>query len=148
MSARLIDGGVGGEAQRAGQAAPRHPRTHPGVRPNHWHRGCVTSGPVATNPKRGKKMKKVMGLTLAALLGLSVAVASAADVAGKVQSVDQAERVVVLDNGTKLWVAEGHSMDKLKEGAQVKASYEERDGKNIVTIVRSGSLGRLTRAVR
>ena len=29
--------------------------------------------------------------------------------------------------------AEGVTMDQLKEGANVKASYEERDGKNIVT---------------
>jgi Cu/Ag efflux protein CusF len=39
----------------------------------------------------------------------------------------------MLEDGTQLWVAEGQAMDDLKEGASVKASYEERDGKKIVT---------------
>jgi Cu/Ag efflux protein CusF len=78
-------------------------------------------------------MRRAMGLALAVLLGWSVAVASAAEVSGKVQSIDAGERVVVLDNGTKFWVAEGLPIDKLKEGAVVKASYEERDGKSVIT---------------
>jgi len=80
-------------------------------------------------------MKKVMGLALAVLLGLSVGAAWAADVSGKVQTVDPGERVVILDDGTKFWIAEGLSMDGLKEGVRVKASYEERDGKNIATSI-------------
>jgi hypothetical protein len=80
-------------------------------------------------------MKKVVGLTLAVLLGSSVAAVSAADMSGKVQTLDAGERVVVLDNGTKLWVAEGLPMDKLKEGAEIKVSFEERDGKNVITII-------------
>ena len=32
-------------------------------------------------------------------------------------------------------MAEGLSMDALKEGASVKAIYEERDGKKIVTSI-------------
>jgi len=47
--------------------------------------------------------------------------------------VDPVDRAIVLDDGTKLWVAEGLPLDALREGARVKASYEERDGKNIVT---------------
>jgi hypothetical protein len=78
-------------------------------------------------------MKRIMGLTLATLLWVSVAAVSAAEISGKVQALDAGERVVVLDNGTKLWVAEGLPMDKLKEGAEVRASYEERDGKNVIT---------------
>ncbi|PWU25040.1 MAG: hypothetical protein C5B48_03285 [Candidatus Rokuibacteriota bacterium] len=78
-------------------------------------------------------MRTVLGLTLALLLGLGVTFAWAADISGKVQSIDTTERAFVLDNGSKLWVAEGVSMDSLKEGANVKASYEERDGKMIAT---------------
>jgi Cu/Ag efflux protein CusF len=78
-------------------------------------------------------MKSIMGIALAILLALSVAGAYAADTAGKVQSIDRDERMIVLDDGTKLWIAEGVPMDNLKEGAQVQASYEERDGKNVVT---------------
>jgi len=78
-------------------------------------------------------MKKVV-LALSLVLALAGA-AAAADVEGKIQSVDASERAIVLDNGTKLWLAEGVAMDNLKEGAQVKASYEERDGKNVATSV-------------
>jgi Cu/Ag efflux protein CusF len=79
-------------------------------------------------------MKKVVAVAFALVLGLSMA-AWAGEVAGKIQAVDSAERVITLDDGTKLWVAEGIAIDNLKEGAKVKASYEERDGKNVVTSI-------------
>jgi Cu/Ag efflux protein CusF len=79
-------------------------------------------------------MKKVAALALALVLGLSMA-AWAGEVAGKIQAVDSADRVITLEDGTKLWLAEGISLDNLKEGAKVKASYEERDGKNVVTSI-------------
>jgi Cu/Ag efflux protein CusF len=79
-------------------------------------------------------MKKVAALALALVLGLSMA-AWAGEVSGKIQAVDSAERVITLEDGTKLWLAEGISLDNLREGAKVKASYEERDGKNVVTSI-------------
>ena len=78
-------------------------------------------------------MRKVLGVTLALLLGLGVTAGWADDISGKVKSVDQFERTFVLDDGSKIWVAEGVSMEALKEGAEVKASYEERDGKKVAT---------------
>ncbi|HEY7651152.1 MAG TPA: DUF1344 domain-containing protein [Methylomirabilota bacterium] len=78
-------------------------------------------------------MKKALGMVVALLLMVSVVSVWAADVEGKVQRVSPSERMIVLEDGTTLWVAEGLAMDNLKEGATVKASYEERDGKNIVT---------------
>jgi hypothetical protein len=80
-------------------------------------------------------MRTVLGITLALLLGLGVAGAWAENISGKIQSVDPGERAFVLDDGSKLWVAEGVSMDALKEGASVNASYEERDGKKVATSV-------------
>ena len=79
-------------------------------------------------------MAKVLGLALAIVLVLSMA-AWAGEVSGKIQSVDPNERVIVLDDGTKLWVAEGVDIQTLKEGSKVKAAYEERDGKNVVTTI-------------
>jgi len=73
-----------------------------------------------------------MGLAVAVVLALSMA-AWAGELEGKIQKVDQADRMFVLEDGTQAWVAEGVPMDKLKEGAKVKASYEERDGKKIAT---------------
>jgi Cu/Ag efflux protein CusF len=41
----------------------------------------------------------------------------------------------VLEDGTKVWVGESVSIDQLKEGSDVKASYEEKDGKNMATSI-------------
>ncbi len=78
-------------------------------------------------------MKKIVGFALVIALVGSFA-AWAGETSGKIQSVDPVDRAIVLDDGTKLWVAEGLPLDALREGAWVKASYEERDGKNIVTM--------------
>lgn len=78
-------------------------------------------------------MRAAIGALGALLLVVSASVATAADVAGKVQMIDVSARVVTLEDGTKLWMAEGVAIDSLKEGDSVKASYDERDGKNVVT---------------
>jgi hypothetical protein len=57
----------------------------------------------------------------------------AEEVSGKIQKVDTGDRSIVLEDGTQLWLAESVSTDVLKEGATVKASYEEKDGKKVVT---------------
>lgn len=80
-------------------------------------------------------MRKVLGIALVLLLVFSVAGAWAAEIEGKIQKVDLADRMFVLEDGTQLWLAEGLQVDTLKEGASVKASYEERDGKKIATSV-------------
>ena len=80
-------------------------------------------------------MKKAVGLAMAMLLAVGIAGAWAGEVEGKIQSVDTSDRSIVLDDGTKLSIAEGVAMEDLKEGAKVKASYEERDGKKVVTAV-------------
>lgn len=78
-------------------------------------------------------MRKVLVITVALLLVLSVAGAWAGEIQGKIQNVNPADRMFVLEDGTRLWVAEGLSVDTLKEGASVKATFEERDGKKVVT---------------
>jgi len=37
-----------------------------------------------------------------------------------------------------VWIGDSVAIDKLKEGADVKASYEEKDGKNMATSVEVG----------
>ncbi len=56
----------------------------------------------------------------------------AADVEGKVQSVDAGEGTVTLDNGMKIWLSDGA---EVKEGTEVRISYEEKDGKPVATSV-------------
>ena len=79
-------------------------------------------------------MRRFAAFSLALLL-VSTTAAWAGDVEGKIQSVDTSDRVIVLEDGTKLWVAEGLSMDTLKEGKKVKASFDSRDGKNVLTSI-------------
>ncbi len=79
-------------------------------------------------------MRKALIGAVAVLLAVSGA-AWAADVQGKIKSIDVTEKSFMLEDGTKIWVAEGVSIDSLKEGAEVKASYEEKDGKNVATSV-------------
>ncbi len=76
-------------------------------------------------------------IAIAAVLSLAafapVVGAWAAEIEGKIQAFDPTERSVVLDDGSKLWLPGDATLDSLKEGAEVKVTYEERDGKNMVT---------------
>jgi Protein of unknown function (DUF1344) len=78
-------------------------------------------------------MKKVLGLVVAILIAVSAVGAWAEEIQGKVQKVDFTDRMIILEDGTQLWVAEGVPIGSLKEGATVKASYEEREGKKVAT---------------
>jgi len=80
-------------------------------------------------------MRRMAGAVALVSLLLVGAGAWAADLEGKVQMIVIAERMVVLDDGKQVWIAEGLSMDELKEGTQVKVVYEERDGKLVATSV-------------
>jgi hypothetical protein len=76
---------------------------------------------------------KVARIAGALLVVLAVGRACAEEIQGTIKSLDTVERVIALENGTRIWVAEGLSMATLREGTLVKASYEERDGKKIAT---------------
>ena len=80
-------------------------------------------------------MRIVLAVVLAAAISLAAVAAWAEEVQGKVQTVNAAERMIVLEDGTQIWVAEGLPLENLKEGVTVKASYEERDGKKVATII-------------
>lgn len=84
-------------------------------------------------------MKKIAALVLAATF-VFVGIAVAAEMEGTIQSIDTAGKEILLSDGTTLVcddstniMVEGKEgkLDDLKEGAKVKASYEEKDGKNM-----------------
>lgn len=84
-------------------------------------------------------MKKLAALVLAAIVAVT-GLAVAGEMEGKIRSIDTASKEVVLEDGTKLVLDESTSisvegkegkLEDLKEGARVKASYEEKDGKNV-----------------
>ena len=78
-------------------------------------------------------MKKVIGMAVALLLLFAVGRPWAEEIQGKIKSLDTTARVFALEDGTRIWVAEGLSMGTLREGASVRASYEERDGEKVAT---------------
>ena len=77
----------------------------------------------------------VVPIALIAVVSVAPAAASAADMEGRVQSVDASERTVSLDNGAKVWVSDGVAIDDVKEGAVVKVSYEDKDGRPVATSI-------------
>jgi Cu/Ag efflux protein CusF len=84
-------------------------------------------------------MKRIVAVVLAAIFAVA-GVAAAAEMEGKIQSVDTMKKELSLDNGSRLaWdettkiTVEGKEgkLEDLKEGTKVKAGYEEKDGKNM-----------------
>ena len=70
---------------------------------------------------------------LVVLLLVVPAVSFAAEVQGKVTAIDPSDRVVTLEDGTRITVPQEISLDTLTEGSEITVSYEERDGKNQAT---------------
>jgi hypothetical protein len=75
-------------------------------------------------------------LAVALVLG-SIASVQAAEVTGTVQAVDPAGKSVTLDNGTTLMIPATAKVDRkaLTPGAEVKASYQERDGHKVASSI-------------
>jgi hypothetical protein len=77
----------------------------------------------------------IVTIVAALFVVLATPLAWGADMEGKVQSVDESERTLTLDNGTKIWLSDSVAVDGVKEGMDVKVSYEEKDGKPLATSV-------------
>jgi Cu/Ag efflux protein CusF len=77
-------------------------------------------------------MKKLI-LAVAMVLALPVASAWAGDMEGKVKQIEINQRVLTLEDGTKLYWTDSVTVKEIKQGAQVKATYEEKDGKFVLT---------------
>jgi Cu/Ag efflux protein CusF len=84
-------------------------------------------------------MKKICVVVLVATFAFA-GIAMAAELEGMIQSIDSGSKEVALDNGSKIALDDSTTitiegkegkLEDLKEGAKVKASYEEKDGKNV-----------------
>jgi Cu/Ag efflux protein CusF len=84
-------------------------------------------------------MRKVLGLTLALMLGLSLS-AAAEEKQGKVKSIDRASQSFTLEDGTQLSVSDG-TLSELQPGEQVRAAYEVKGGKNLVIEMNRVAIG-------
>lgn len=78
-------------------------------------------------------MKKILGALSALALFAFLASASAGEVSGMIESIDQAQGTFVLDEGSTFTLGEGVSMEGLSPGDEVSVSYEEENGKRIAT---------------
>jgi hypothetical protein len=76
---------------------------------------------------------------VAVLVGLLLlaSVAGAAEIEGKVKSWDAATNMITLEDGTQLSVpvAARAPGAQIKEGAAVKVTYEEKEGKKVASKV-------------
>jgi len=78
-------------------------------------------------------MRSVLGMSMAASLLVSMVAlspAAADDARGKVQTVDAVSNVVVLEDGTQIWVAP-EVLRSVHQGDTVMASYEVVNGRKV-----------------
>ena len=78
-------------------------------------------------------LKTMTGFLVSTML--LTGVAAAAEIEGKIKSIDPATRSITLENGTLLVMRTGAVVDDhrlLQPGAEIRASYEEKDGQKIV----------------
>ncbi|WP_419903398.1 DUF1344 domain-containing protein [Kiloniella sp.] len=82
--------------------------------------------------------KFIAGIIALGLLG-SVSAASAAEMTGRVMTTDEATNTIIMENGTVLELAGGLSVKGLAPGTEVVVTYDEKDGKNMVTDIAPAS---------
>jgi hypothetical protein len=79
-------------------------------------------------------VRAAVGVALGLAFALSLITGAwAAEMSGKIQTVNASDRAVVLDDGTTLWLAEGVQIEGLKEGARVKVTQHPRGGERECT---------------
>jgi hypothetical protein len=79
-------------------------------------------------------MTRLFAVLAALLLVVSVA-AAGSEIQGKVKMWDSASNTLTLEDGTQISVPADVKVerDQLKAGANVKASYDDKDGKKTAT---------------
>jgi len=82
-----------------------------------------------------KRVSSVLVLAAVAVVMMLAPPAWAADVQGKIKSVDASGRMVTLDNGAQIMIPPTLTVERqaLQPGANVKASYDEKDGQKVAT---------------
>jgi hypothetical protein len=78
-------------------------------------------------------MRKVFGIAVAVALAMTLP-AMAGERSGTIRYLDKANSTIVLDDGTRLSVAEGQ-MSGLSQGDNVRATYETKGERSIITSI-------------
>lgn len=80
-------------------------------------------------------MNRFIGAVAGVALLAAAGTASADEVSGMIQSIDAAKRTITLASGETFKLGEQVPLANMKMGAEVKVSYEEKDGENVATKV-------------
>jgi Cu/Ag efflux protein CusF len=78
-------------------------------------------------------MRLVTVAVIVLALALTAGPALAGEATGKIQKIDTDQKMVVLEDGTQVWLKDGMAADNIKEGDKVKVSFDEQDGKKWAT---------------
>ncbi|WP_299380656.1 DUF1344 domain-containing protein [uncultured Kiloniella sp.] len=84
-------------------------------------------------------MKKLISSVIALGLIASASIASAAEMTGRVMTADPATNTIVLENGTVMELIDGLTVEGLEPGTEVVLTYDEKEGKNLVTNIAPAS---------
>ena len=80
--------------------------------------------------------KMIAGAMAGMLMGTVIlaGMVAAAEIEGKIKSVNASTRSITLENGTELMVPAEAVTDErlLQPGAEIRASFEEKDGRKVV----------------
>jgi hypothetical protein len=84
-----------------------------------------------------RKTSSLLALLAIVFVTVLAPIAWAGEVQGKIKSFDAAANAVVLEDGTELTIPPTMRVERqaLKPGANVKASYEEKDGQKVATSI-------------
>ena len=76
----------------------------------------------------------ILASSLFLSVALAIGLAEADDVQGRVKATETTQKVITLDNGTRLfWTDETPGAEQIQSGDVVRAKYEERGGRLVVT---------------
>ncbi len=84
-------------------------------------------------------MKKLLSCVFALGLLGAATLANAAEMTGRVMTTDEATNTIIMENGTILELTGGLSVKGLAPGTEVVVTYDEKDGKNLVTDIAPAS---------
>lgn len=81
-------------------------------------------------------VKRLIGALSAIAMIAAVSAADAEEASGTIESIDDANRIIVLDNGVSYSVAEDVFLEGLQPGDEVTVSYSVQGDQNMANEIR------------
>jgi len=95
----------------------------------------ASEGPPSNTKSEDQAMKRmILAATLALVVVASAGLAAAGDMEGKIKTIEVNQKVLTLEDGTQLyWTDSVTVTEAVQSGALVRATYEEQDGRFMLT---------------